>query len=65
MGEAVELLRAAFLDVVVVDLAEDQTVEYVHRLEFAHGSHRIWAIMVLPIGLRAVDSKTQSSVCAS
>jgi hypothetical protein len=37
MGEAVELLRAAFLDVVGVDLAEDPTVEYVHRLEFAHG----------------------------
>ena len=37
MGEAVELLRAAFVDVVGVDLAEEPTVEYVHRLEFAHG----------------------------
>lgn len=37
MADAVELLRAAFVEVVGVDLGEDPTVEYVHRPEFAHG----------------------------
>jgi hypothetical protein len=36
-GDVVELLRAAFLVVVGVDVGHEPTVEYVHRPEFASG----------------------------
>lgn len=54
--DIVELLRAAFLEVVGVDVGQEPTVEYVHRPEFASGgmsdgmiSLKAWRETLMPM----------------